>query len=132
MYWYTYLSLIFRLLRSFHFRYFPIETISYGVQDLIYTRVFAIIVVKDSTDDYSLQSPFECHAFVCDSRQSARKLTYTLAAAFQEYSRKLKTFKTRASKKVGLADNAHQRFAIDLRTPEEIASELKLQDSSEA
>jgi len=26
---------------------YPIDTISYGVQDLVYTRVFAMIVVKD-------------------------------------------------------------------------------------
>lgn len=44
-----------------------IDTISYGVQDLVYTRVFAMIVVKDN---YSIKdpNPFEVHAFVCDSR----------------------------------------------------------------
>lgn len=46
---------------------FNIETISYGVQDLLYTRVFAMIVVKE---DYNIKdpNPFEVHAFVCDSR----------------------------------------------------------------
>lgn len=92
------------------------------MQDLVYTRVFAIIIVKE-TAKFPHPSPFECHAFVCDSRQSARKLTYTLAAAFQEYSRKLKT--TAANSNL----HQHRRFAIDLRTSEEIESELRLQDS---
>lgn len=81
-----------------------------------------MIVVKDKTD-FPNQSPFECHAFVCDSRQSARKLTYTLAAAFQEYSRKVRT----VSHNTKL--DQRRRFAIDLRTPEEIQTELKHQDS---
>lgn len=46
---------------------FTIDTISYGVQDLLYTRVFAMIVVKEN---YNIKdpNPFEVHAFVCDSR----------------------------------------------------------------
>jgi hypothetical protein len=28
---------------------FPIDTISYGVQDLVYTRVFAMIIVRVSS-----------------------------------------------------------------------------------
>ena len=46
---------------------YAIDTISYGVQDLVYTRVFAMIIVKDN---YSVkdENPFEVHAFVCDSR----------------------------------------------------------------
>lgn len=46
---------------------YTIDTISYGVQDLVYTRVFAMIVVKDN---YNIKdpNPFEVHAFVCDSR----------------------------------------------------------------
>ncbi|XP_065207225.1 uncharacterized protein LOC135836363 [Planococcus citri] len=102
-------------------RYFPIETISYGVQDLVYTRVFAMIIVKEKSD-FPHQSPFECHAFVCDSRQSARKLTYTLATAFQEYSKKIRSVPhTRP--------DPRKRFAIDLRTPEEMRTELRHQDS---
>ncbi len=99
-------------------RFFPIETISYGVQDLVYTRVFAMIVVREnaecSTSSCS-QNSFECHAFVCDSRQSARKLTYSLATAFQEYSKQLR--------------QTRKQFAIDLRTPEEIEREPKYRDS---
>lgn len=46
---------------------YSIDTISYGVQDLVYTRVFAMIVVKDN---YNIKdpNPFDVHAFVCDSR----------------------------------------------------------------
>ncbi|CAH0761481.1 unnamed protein product [Diatraea saccharalis] len=69
--------------------FFNIESISYGVQDLVYTRVFSMIIVKDNADVKGL-NPFECHAFVCESRNAARKLTYSLAAAFQDYSRRVK------------------------------------------
>lgn len=46
---------------------YTIDTISYGVQDLVYTRVFAMIVVKEN---YNIKdpNPFDVHAFVCDSR----------------------------------------------------------------
>lgn len=46
---------------------YTIDTISYGVQDLVYTRVFAMIVVKENCNIKD-QNPFEVHAFVCDSR----------------------------------------------------------------
>ena len=82
---------------------FAIQSISYGVQDLVYTRVFAMIVVKpDSTAKASSgagesqsegnvsvssgqnqSSPFRCHAFVTDTRDTAKNLTYALASAFQ-------------------------------------------------
>lgn len=104
---------------------YPIDTISYGVQDLVYTRVFAMIVVKDESSPH----PFEVHAFVCDSRAMARKLTFALSAAFQDYSRVVKE-----STGDDQADQAtpsdtitptRQKFAIDLRTAEEIqAGEL--------
>ncbi|XP_044266069.1 uncharacterized protein LOC123012242 [Tribolium madens] len=87
---------------------FPIDTISYGVQDLVYTRVFSMIVVKDT--DLRSDIPFVCHSFVCESRNQARQITYALAAAFQEYGRQSK-----------LDGSKRKRFAIDLRTPEEQA-----------
>ena len=62
---------------------YPIDTISYGVQDLVYTRVFAMIVVKEKRSDKEDANPFQCLAFVCDSRQTARRLTFALAAAFK-------------------------------------------------
>lgn len=46
---------------------YPIDTISYGVQDLVYTRVFAMIIVKDNCKSKNV-NPFDVHAFVCDSR----------------------------------------------------------------
>ncbi|XP_023304777.1 uncharacterized protein LOC111686642 [Lucilia cuprina] len=96
---------------------YPIDTISYGVQDLVYTRVFAMIVVKDETSVH----PFEVHAFVCDSRAMARKLTYALAAAFQDYSRKVKeNGSDESSDKI---TPTRQKFAIDLRSPEELAED---------
>ncbi|EDV95574.1 uncharacterized protein LOC6558966 [Drosophila grimshawi] len=104
---------------------YPIDTISYGVQDLVYTRVFAMIVVKDDSSPH----PFEVHAFVCDSRAMARKLTFALAAAFQEYSRVVKET-TDGDDQLATPSDAitptRQKFAIDLRTPEEIqAGELE-------
>lgn len=96
---------------------YPIDTISYGVQDLVYTRIFAMIVVKDSNSPH----PFEVHAFVCDNRATARKLTFALAAAFQDYSRRVK------ENGEGHTDNitpTRQKFAIDLRSPEELQDNL--------
>ncbi|XP_076314580.1 low density lipoprotein receptor adapter protein 1-like [Tachypleus tridentatus] len=93
---------------------FPIDSISYGVQDLVYTRVFAMIYVRDSTNVFE-NHPFECHAFVCDSRQNARALTLALASAFQEFS---KTVKQQG------CDRKPRKFAIDLRSAEEIQADL--------
>lgn len=96
---------------------YAIETISYGVQDLVYTRVFSMIVVYEDMKD---QHPFECHAFVCESRNSARRLTYALAAAFQDYSKRVQeTMKDDPSSPV------KKKFAIDLRTPEEIQEDIE-------
>ncbi|CAG7725457.1 unnamed protein product [Allacma fusca] len=121
---------------------FAIEAISYGVQDLAYTRVFAMIVVKSAltSDDEQSQSirlaeiqkaanggsngeslPFRCHAFVCDSRQTARKLTYSLAAAFHKFSQSVAAGK--------IAVQKPKKFAIDLRSPEDIEADL---DETEA
>ena len=90
---------------------FNIEVISYGVQDLVYTRVFAMIVVQEG--NIKDVHPFECHAFVCDSRQNARRLTFSLASGFQEFSKRVSNVKKKPKK-----------FAIDLRSPEEIEAEL--------
>ncbi|XP_050543442.1 uncharacterized protein LOC126906721 [Daktulosphaira vitifoliae] len=96
--------------------FFPIHTVSYGVQDLVYTRVFCMIIVKNSTSPD--RKPFDCIAFVCESRNAARSLTYALAAAFQAYSRKVR-----------YTGSSKSRFAIDLRTPEELEMEVKKVDS---
>jgi len=105
---------------------YPIDTISYGVQDLVYTRVFAMIVVKDTPETRegsTRRHPFECHAFVCESRQNARKLTFALANAFQVFSRSVKS--NQQKRKGG-------NFAIDLRSPEEQEKEHKAHQDSEA
>ncbi|XP_045457725.1 low density lipoprotein receptor adapter protein 1-A [Melitaea cinxia] len=102
--------------------FFNIESISYGVQDLVYTRVFSMIIVKDNADVKGL-NPFECHAFVCESRNAARRLTYALAAAFQDYSRRVKEMQTAEIDEK--PPSLKKRFAIDLRTPEEIEADLE-------
>ncbi|XP_045487323.1 uncharacterized protein LOC110995348 isoform X2 [Pieris rapae] len=105
--------------------FFNIESISYGVQDLVYTRVFSMIIVKDNADVKGL-NPFECHAFVCESRNSARRLTYSLAAAFQDYSRRVKEMQTTTElDERPPSQKPKKRFAIDLRTPEEIEADLE-------
>ena len=62
---------------SFEVGFYSVDSISYGVQDLIYTRVFSMIVVKSEANltpaslvsSGSSATPFECYAYVCDSRQ---------------------------------------------------------------
>ncbi|KAI4495829.1 hypothetical protein M0802_008235 [Mischocyttarus mexicanus] len=102
-------------------RMYPIENISYGVQDLVYTRVFSMIVVRE-TDNFRRVSPFECHGFVCESKHHARQLTYALANAFEIYSRNVKIQDKVNSENV--VSNSKKRFAIDLRSPEEIEADL--------
>lgn len=110
---------------SQHSMSWPIDSISYGVQDLVYTRVFAMIVVKEEHGNASkkIEHPFDVHAFVCDSRAMARRLTYALAASFQDYSRRVKE----AEENINNNNNEpttdspmKRKFAIDLRTPEEL------------
>ncbi|GBP63953.1 hypothetical protein EVAR_40204_1 [Eumeta japonica] len=137
--------------------FFNIESISYGVQDLVYTRVFSMIIVKDNADVKGL-NPFECHAFVCESshllcleghvkpslnlcqrlsavcdphrtkmddlRNAARRLTYSLAAAFQDYSRRVKELQAEQDPDER-PPREKKRFAIDLRSPEEIEADLE-------
>ena len=104
-------------------RMHPIETISYGVQDLIYTRVFSMIVVRE-TENFRRISPFECHGFVCESKYYARQLTYALATAFEIYSKTVKAQEKLAE--VTGNNTARKRFAIDLRSPEEIEADLTM------
>jgi hypothetical protein len=81
-----------------------------------------MIVVKEN---YNLkeENPFEVHAFVCDSRAMARKLTFALAAAFQDYSKRVKDAEEKNEINGGAGKNMRKKFAIDLRTPEEIQQE---------
>ncbi|XP_044746792.1 uncharacterized protein LOC123308268 [Coccinella septempunctata] len=92
--------------------FYGVNEISYGVQDVIYTRVFSMIVVTDKKLEEGLT--FICHSFVCENKHQARQLTYALAAAFADYAQKMKD-----SKKI----IKQKKFAIDLRTPEQQAAE---------
>ena len=101
---------------------YPIDSISYGVQDLVYTRVFSMIVVRDD-GNFRRISPFECHAFVCESKHHARQLTYALATAFQIYSQNIKALGKADETSTGIVK---KRFAIDLRSPEDIETDLNI------
>lgn len=92
--------------------FYGVNEISYGVQDVIYTRVFSMIIVTDKKMEEGLT--FICHSFVCENKYQARQLTYALAAAFGDYAQKMKE-----SKKI----MKQIKFAIDLRTPEQQAAE---------
>lgn len=61
-------------------------------------------------------------------RALARKLTYALAAAFQEYSRKVKAAELEQSANDPVSGQK-KKFAIDLRTPEEMQNELDDQET---
>lgn len=85
-----------------------------------------MIVVKD--ESVRNENPFEVHAFVCDSRAMARRLTYALAASFQEYSRKVKeaeesNYSNNNNNNNTLDSTMKRKFAIDLRSPEELQQE---------
>lgn len=97
---------------------FSIETISYGVQDVVYTKIFSMIVVRDNVKSRNI-SPFECHGFVCKSKHHARQLTLALAAAFQVYSMAVNAFKKSNDNRQRIIVN-EKPFTIDLRTPDEI------------
>lgn len=77
-----------------------------------------MIVVKDNLSIKN-ENPFEVHAFVCDSRAMARKLTYSLAASFQDYSRRVKEAEDNNNNTIDQITPIRKKFAIDLRSPEE-------------
>lgn len=79
-----------------------------------------MIVVRD--ENIRNENPFEVHAFVCDSRAMARRLTYALAASFQEYSRRVKEAEE-TNNNITLVSPLKRKFAIDLRSPEELQQE---------
>lgn len=92
----------------------PLEVISYGVQDIKYWRVFTFILVKELS---SRGKVAECHAFLCDSPISARKLTISLGAAFKLHMKKLKT-----------EGKDKTQFLVELRTPEELETSQANED----
>ena len=85
-------------------------------------------------------NPFQCHAFVCDSRQTARRLTFALAAAFKVgrefYSLSIVLsvilFQIFSKSIISNQVNKSARFAIDLRSPEEMEEEIHNDLDSEA
>ena len=85
----------------------PIEFISYGVQDVKYTRVFSFILVREMS---SKSRKLECHAYVCDATANCRRLSLSVALAFKEYSKTL--------------DGKPFKFKVDLRSSEELQQEL--------
>lgn len=89
----------------------PIEFISYGVQDIRYTRVFSFILVREMS---SRSKKTECHAYVCDSTVTARKLALSLSLAFKEYAKTL--------------DGNSYRFQVDLRSAQELEEDLQTTD----
>lgn len=95
-----------------------LEMISYGVQDIKYWRVFTFILVKELS---SRAKVAECHAFLCDSPVSARKLTISLGAAFRLRMRKLRS-----------EGKDKSQFLVELRTPEELESSLASEDDCDA
>lgn len=60
---------------------FPIETIAYGVQDIVYNKVFAMIVLQENTT--LDKRPFLCFAFLCDTPQIAESIALALAHCFK-------------------------------------------------
>lgn len=60
-------------------------------------------------------------------RALARKLTYSLAASFQEYSKRVKAAELSMRSESG--SEQKKKFAIDLRTPEEMQQEVEDQET---
>ena len=92
----------------------PIEFISYGVQDVQFSRIFAFIVVKEMSSE---SRKMECHAYVCDSPTTARKIALSVALAFEEYARSLK--------------GQPHRFKVDLLPKEETKEEPSKEEEEE-
>ncbi|XP_064609829.1 uncharacterized protein LOC135473842 [Liolophura sinensis] len=92
---------------------FPIDFISYGVQDLKFWRVFTFIVVQELS---ARSKKMDCHAFICDSSLSARKVAVSLAFAFRVNMRKLQQ------------EGKEHRFQVDLRPPDELANKYAAQE----
>ncbi|XP_065167977.1 uncharacterized protein [Atheta coriaria] len=108
-----------------------IDSISYGVQDLTFTRVFCMIIcnsraLEDSakginvapqsvgnTGQQMQENLFMCHAFACESKHQARQLTFALAAAFKHFADVMKCKQ----------DKEKLVRTIDLRTADQIADE---------
>ena len=85
----------------------PIDFISYGVQDIHLTRIFTFIVVREMS---SKTRKLECHAYLCDSSVTCRKLALSVAMSFQLYAKTLQ--------------GKPHKFQVDLRPRAEIGHDL--------
>lgn len=88
-----------------------------------------VIVGKSNLFPYiEVLEDFNLTLLIC--RALARKLTYSLAAAFQEYSKRVKAAElSKQSDSAELGKAPKKKFAIDLRTPEEMQQEIQEQET---
>jgi hypothetical protein len=85
----------------------PLEFISYAVQDTRYSRVAAFILVREMS---SRSRSAECHAYLCDSPQTARRISLSMSLAFRTYAKQL--------------DGKPFKFQVDLRQTAELKAEF--------
>lgn len=67
--------------------------------------------------------------FFLSFRALARKLTYALAASFQEYSKRVKETEQTDQNGDNTQVPTKKKFAIDLRTPEEMQQSAEDQET---
>ncbi len=93
----------------------PIEFISYGVQDVRFMRVFTFIIVREMSWK---AKKMECHAYICDSPLTSKKLSLSVALAFKVYASTL--------------EGKSLKFGIDLTSQQEvIANKVKRTEDDE-
>lgn len=63
------------------------------------------------------------------NRALARRLTFALAASFQEYSKRVKELEQKDIFSDETQVNGKKKFAIDLRTPEEMRQTIADQET---
>lgn len=78
---------------------------------------------------YLLFNDFFKNCKFCFDRALARKLTYALAAAFQEYSKRVKEIELQELKTEPHTAETKKKFQIDLRTPEEMQQTIADQET---
>ena len=76
--------------------FISVGNVSYAVQDSIYAKVFALIVVVD-------KDKIECLAFLCSSSEECRRMGLSMTAAFQAYAAYLKHVNKQSSQQQQLS-----------------------------
>lgn len=66
---------------------------------------------------------------IINTRALARRLTYALAASFQEYSKRVKELEQKGIFNDRTQAYGKKKFAIDLRTPEEMRQTIDDQET---